>query len=202
MRILTALNLMMATAGYGPVNSAIDSHPFLPACLANLDALSANEQQRGWWFNREVVTLLPSAIDNAVYIPADCLNVWVATQDRMWMGMKLVQRGDRLYNTHGGTYVIGAPVDVVLVRQVPFEQLPESMAQHIAAVARLWVQSTYDGDTTKASMIASSSVYGASGTLARVNAEEIRNTPLNIHDITAGVHALRQSAHVRRSGED
>jgi hypothetical protein len=200
MRLLTALNLILATAGYNQVNSILDPHPFIPACLAQLEVISTNEQQRGWWFNREKLTLLPSSIDNAVYLPGDFINVWVNTCNRKWMGMRLVERGDRLYNTNGGTYSIGVPVDVVIVRQVPFEELPEVAAQHIAAVARLWAQTTYDGDGAKANAIAASMVFGVQGTLSRLNAEEVRNTPLNIFDITRGTLGAAHIANTLPTG--
>lgn len=139
---LTVINSMLGTMGEAPLNAIDDPHPYRGACVSILNTVNRDFQARGWWFNREQLTLQPGALDSAIYLPGDTINV--RTENRNY-----VQRYRRLYNLDGGTYTFTESQDVELVRLVPFEQTPELFAAYVAAEAVLRFQKRYDGDSQK-----------------------------------------------------
>jgi hypothetical protein len=139
---LTVVNDMLGTMGEAPLNAIDDPHPYRAAALSILDRVNREFQARGWWFNREALTLEPGALDSSIYLPGDTINV--RTEDR-----NFVQRYRRLYNLDGGTYVFEKAQDVTLIRLVPFEQTPELYAAYAACESVMRFQKRYDGDSEK-----------------------------------------------------
>lgn len=142
MLTLTVINNMLGTMGEAPLNAVDDPHPYRAACVSILNTVNREFQARGWWFNRESLTLVPGALDSCIYLPGDAINV--RTENRNY-----VQRYRRLYNLDGGTYVFTEAQDVTLVRLIPFEETPELYAAYCAAEATLRFQKRYDGDSAK-----------------------------------------------------
>lgn len=142
MLILTVVNNCLGTMGEAPLNAIDDPHPYRAACISILNTVNREFQARGWWFNREQLTLAVGALDSSIYLPGDTINV--RTADR-----NIVQRYRRLYNLDGGTYVFTEDQDVELVRLVPFEEAPELFAAYAAAETVIRFQKRYDGDSTK-----------------------------------------------------
>ena len=139
---LTVINSMLGTMGEAPLNAIDDPHPYRGACVSILSTVNREFQARGWWFNREQLTLQPGALDSAIYLPGDTINV--RTENRNY-----VQRYRRLYNLDGGTYTFTEAQDVILIRLVPFEECPELFAAYVAAEAVIRFQKRYDGDSQK-----------------------------------------------------
>jgi hypothetical protein len=137
---------MLGTMGEKPLNSLTDSHAMLAAALGKLDDTNRSVQADGWWFNMEELTLTPSPIDDAIYLPNDCLSVRTPTRN-------LVKRGNRIYNLEGGSYEFDSTLDVEMIREVEFEDLPEIAATYISKKAILGFQTDYDGDVTKAKLL-------------------------------------------------
>ena len=125
MLILTVLNDMLGTMGEAPLNSIDDPHPYRAAGVSILNRVNREFQARGWWFNREALTLEPSGLDSSIYLPGDTINV-------------------RTENANFDT-----EQDVTLIRLVPFEECPELYAAYAAAEAVLRFQKRYDGDVHK-----------------------------------------------------
>lgn len=176
---LSVVNEMLGTMGESPLNSLDDPHTFLGAALNMLDKNDATIQARGWWFNTEDITLPPSALDSAIYLPGDTISVNVYPTLGGASTSNIVQRGRRLYNTNGGTYVFASPVRVSLKRRVDFEDMPETAAQYIASLALLQFQSLYDGDTAKSREL-SSRVNGPAGTFQAIQREHTRESQANL----------------------
>lgn len=168
MQTLSVVNLMLGTMGEKPLNSLTDSHAMLSAALGKLDELNRSIQSDGWWFNTEYLTLTPSVIDNSIYLPNDCLEVRTPLQ-------QLVMRGNRIYNLDGGSYEFPANMDVTLIREVEFEDLPEIAATYISARAILSFQTDYDGDTAKARQLAENVRVALIG----INSAHTRNSKAN-----------------------
>jgi hypothetical protein len=166
---LTVVNDMLGTMGEAPLNAIDDPHPYRAAALSILDRVNREFQARGWWFNREALTLSPGALDSSIYLPGDTINV--RTTDR-----NIVQRYRRLYNLDGGTYEFDADQDVTLIRLVPFEQVPELYAGFCAAESVMRFQKRYDGDSEKTRRL------NEELTAARIAAqgEETRQTQANL----------------------
>jgi hypothetical protein len=139
---LTVVNDMLGTMGEAPLNAIDDPHPYRSACISILGTVNREFQARGWWFNREALTLSPGALDGGIYLPGDAISV--RTEDRNY-----VQRYRRLYNLDGGTYVFDKDQDVTVIRLVPFEHTPELYAAYAAAEATMRFQKRYDGDSDK-----------------------------------------------------
>lgn len=139
---LTVVNEMLGSMGEVGLASLTDTHPFLPNALSTLDNENKRIQAQRWWFNEEQVTIDPNSVDGSIYLPGDVLEV--VASDRNY-----VQRGSRLYNKDGNTYVFDQPQTITIRRLLDFEDLPELPAQYIAASAVVKFQSNYDGDSAK-----------------------------------------------------
>ena len=143
MLTLTVVNRMLSTLGEAPLNALTDPHTFRSAALAKLETRDASVQARGWWFNRELLTLAPNIGDSKIYLPGDVTNVMVPGR------LDIVQRGRVLYNTVEGTNLFTDSVDAVIIRRIPFEDLPDLVAEYIASAAVLEFQTDFDGDSNK-----------------------------------------------------
>ena len=142
MLTLTVLNNCLGTMGEAPLNAVDDPHPYRGPALSILGSVNRELQARGWWFNREALTLQPGALDSCIYLPGDTIGV-LAEDPRY------VQRYRRLYNIETGDYVFTTPVDVELRRLIPFEETPELYAAYAAAETVIRFQKRYDGDSQK-----------------------------------------------------
>lgn len=143
MQVLTVVNRMLASMGEVPLNSLTDSHAYLGAAQDTLARVNSEQQAEGAWFNVETITLNPSSVDKSIYLPGDILEIRTGSN-------QYVQRGTRLYNLTGGTYVFNSPITLEVVRLVDFEALPEVAAAFYSALAVAEFQTNYDGDTAKA----------------------------------------------------
>lgn len=119
---LAAVNLMLPAAGESAITSLEEladddsSH-----ALATLRAISREVQEEGWDFNTELkMKLLPNTSGH-VNLPPNTLSI-----DPVDPTHKLVQRGNRFYDPTKHTYIIGRPVEVDLVVQLPFDDLPSA----------------------------------------------------------------------------
>lgn len=143
MQTLAVVNRMLATLGEAPLNALTDPHTFRGACIARLTTRSTLVQAQGCWFNRELLTLSPNVGDNKIYLPGDVTNVIIPGR------LDLVQRGRFLYDTVNGTNQFTESVDAQIIRELAFEELPEVVAEYIAAYATLYFQTDFDGDSNK-----------------------------------------------------
>lgn len=168
MQILTVVNRMLATMGELPLASLTDNHALLSTAQDKLEQVSREVQSDGWWFNMEELRFTPSPIDSNIYLPNDALEVRTEQYN-------LVKRGQRIYNLQGGTYVFPTYLDVILLREVGFEDLPEVAAGYIAARAVLGFQTDYDGDVAKARTLAEDVRLN----LIQINAANTRNRKVN-----------------------
>lgn len=168
---LEVLNQMLGTLGEAPLQDADDEHPLLPAAKRRLRQTSQTELARGWWFNREVVTLNPEPDLEIVKVPNDALSI-----DPVDTNSTIVQRGFRLYDTALTTYNIGVAVKVQLIRDLPFDSVPYNMQNLIAAASTKLFNLDYDGDSTKLKQAEQAEK------MARIELgrEEIRNADVNL----------------------
>jgi hypothetical protein len=174
MQILTVVNDMLGTLGETPLNTLTDAHTYRGACLSTLDKVNKSVQADGWWFNRENLTITPNPLDFKLYLPGDAINVRCGAEPN------LVQRGNVLYDAAAGTnlFDISKSVDVVLIRLIPFEQVPEIAAARIADDAILRFQRAYDGDASRTRELEAT----AAKSYRSLNAEETRQLRANLID--------------------
>ena len=168
---LDVVNEMLSTLGEAPLNELDDEHPLVPAARRIIRIASYRIQAEAWWFNQETVTLIHDPNTGEVLVPSDAIRV--DPSDRSW---NLIQRGRRLYDPQNATYKINEPVPSVLVRNVPFDDIPPSVQHVVSLTAQVEFNKSYDGDETKLSML------GGALNLARMSmhAEHIRNVDANL----------------------
>lgn len=169
MLILTVINDMLGTMGEAPLNAIDDPHPYRAAGVSILNTVNREFQARGWWFNREALTLQPGGLDSSIYLPGDAISV--RTENRNY-----VQRYRRLYNLDGGTYVFDQAQDVTIVRLIAFEETPELYAAYAASEAVMRFQRRYDGDSDKSRQLAREVMDARMA----ANAEETRQVKANL----------------------
>ena len=160
---LDIINACIATQGQAPLNSLAAAHPLKSAIQNELENIRRRVLSRGWWFNREPLTYEPD-IAGRIIVAGDALTV--RAQDR---SRKVARRGSNLYDVTNGTDLFTTSIKVIVVRDIPLEQLEEVAAQYIRALTLEWFVAAYDG-TTKVS---------SERERIDLNAEETRNSPDN-----------------------
>jgi hypothetical protein len=173
MQTLDVVNLMLGSMGESPLASIEEPHAFRGAALNMLDQYNKRIQSKGAWYNTENLRLEVSAADSCIYVPGDALNVRAPTRN-------VQKRGRRLYDLDAGTYNFTAPLDCVVIRLLPFEDLPEIAAAYISAAAILRFQSSYDGDTAKTREL-SMDMSGAFTTYQGENTRQSRTNMIDSH---------------------
>jgi hypothetical protein len=166
---LTVVNQCLATLGEQKLTSLTDSHAFLDNahdCLEDQVRVVASHR---WWFNEEKLSITPNAVDKGLYLPGNTLEVICPKP-------QYVQRGNRIYNTDGGSYEFDDVMKVTIYRLLDFEELPETVAQYIAAKAVLKFQTDFDGDQLKSQRLEQKVVE----TMAAAQAQETRNRKVNM----------------------
>ncbi|WCA46232.1 tail tubular protein A [Caulobacter phage DCM] len=180
---LDVINAQLATLGETPLNDVEEDHPFVAAGLLALRTISNREQAKGWWYNKEVVTLNPDASTGALALPEDAISV-----DPVDPANHFVQRGRRLYNPLTQSYVFTQSIRVKLTRRLEFEDLPPSAADYIALSAIVDFANNYDADQQKLQRIS----IERKDALITLNAEHIRNCNVNFLDRPATAYTLNR----------
>lgn len=142
---LQAVNTMLGYIGEAPVNS-ISNTAELPVSAANavsiLDETSKEVQSSGWHFNTEKeVSLIGNAADGKITLDADILQVdHEGTDD-----IDLVQRGTSLFDRKNNTDVFTETIKVTVVKELPWDSLPEQARRYITLRAARSLQSRLVG---------------------------------------------------------
>ncbi len=138
------VNRCLATIGELPLNTLTDPHPYKGAALDQLDIQDKLLQSTGAWYNKECLTIAPSAADGLLYVPGDTIDVRPMHRYR-----RITQRGRYLYDNDKGQPCMDETISVQLIRRIPFEDLPIAASTYIGLRAVLAFQREYDGDSTK-----------------------------------------------------
>ncbi len=142
---LQAVNTMLGYIGEAPVNS-ISNTAELPVSAANavsiLDETSKEVQSSGWHFNTERdISLVGNAADGKITLDADILQVdHEGTDD-----IDLVQRGTSLFDRKNNTDVFTSEIKVTVVKELPWDSLPEQARRYITLRAARSLQSRLVG---------------------------------------------------------
>lgn len=138
---LDVVNACLQSVGEAPLNSIEEYHPYIASARTQLEFSLQTVQAKKYWFGYERAILQAEVGTGYVYVPGDAIDVQAHNTAN-----QLVQRGSRLYDVVEGTFDIGEPVTVTLVRYLPLADLPV-MAQHLVlATTVLDFQSNSDGD--------------------------------------------------------
>ena len=163
---LAVLNECIALLGQAPLVSITDSHPLRAPAIAALSAKNTLVQQRGWWFNQEVITVSPDTAGRII-LPGDCIKVQGE--------IGLAKRGPILYDLTNSTDLFAADQTISIVRLLDFELLEEVAAEYICALTLAQFQLDYDGDSDKQSKI----LRRAEMARSELNAEHTRQSRVN-----------------------
>lgn len=201
---LDAVNQCLAMMGEAPLNTLAEEHTFRDSALHVLDRNDKAIQNKGWWYNTERLTLSVNPADLRVYLPGDATTIRPSAREYAYDHRRYVQRGRVLYDLYTGSefFDAGFTLKVELVRRLPLEIVPESVAQFIVRKTVLDFQQEYDGDQTRTRNL-SAEVMGGGGFLGlygEAKAEHIRNVGHNFLDNSPGVSILRRTYTPRRGG--
>lgn len=176
---LDVINEMLASLGESPLNEVEEDHPLVASGLRKLRIANMREQAKGWWFNEDIVNLLPDPVTGYIYVPADTINI---DPTNPWT--HLTQRGRRLFDPRREDgYNIGRAVRCKLLRLVPFEDLPPLAQDYVSCSAQVDFQKDYDADRLKYEQI----VLSKREAFMTLRAEDIRNRGVNLlHTVNTG----------------
>lgn len=183
---LQVVNACLATLGELPLVELQDEHPLVAAARQNMLESIIAEMHRQWWFNTDYCTLTAAADTGFVYAPADAIAVKVLNRT------DLTLRGRRLYDRYNSTYELGGTYRCVVVRDLPFEDLPVTAQLLVQHATVLRFQINYDADDSKTQK--QNQLYTRQ--YALLNAEHTRQISLNGLE-TVDVATKRMYAGVR-----
>lgn len=177
MRLLDAVNLTMPKLGERPVTSLDARHPTLAILLPIVEQTLRRTLQTGWWFNQYEYTA-PLNVDSGIDVGLDTI-AFIPHKSG-----EAVQRGTRLFNPQTLSYTFTAPVKGVVIQYVPFDELPDSVANHVYYSALVEAYATDIGMTQEINLWQTLAGSGWSDMLA----EHLRQTK----------HSTRRSRRWRR----
>lgn len=141
---LDVVNDCLATLSEAPLNTLQVDHPLVSGALKYLRESNARVQASGWWFNREQVRLQPDGFTGHIALPADFLSV-----DPSVRGQRYTEKGRRLYDLDRQSVTFDSPVDVAIIRLVPFKDLPYSAQDLVRAATLVRFVQSYDADQAR-----------------------------------------------------
>lgn len=124
MLLLDAINEVLPKLGEHPVTSTESKSPTLAVVIPQINMTSRNLLTRGWWFNTFEITLYPDS-EGYIDVPLGTLK-WIPEP-----GVSCIARGERFYNGVAQSFKFTVPIKGVVTQSVPFEELPESVAQAV-----------------------------------------------------------------------
>jgi len=142
---LDAINSCLKGVGIAPVSTEDD--PDLDASLASstIDAVSANIQSRGWWFNKEKNwKITPDETTGYVPVPGSAMSI-VTSGDSRWAGLTI--RGNKVYDLWNHTFdlrplAVSEPgsnttfIEFTFITELAFEDMPPLARQAVTYAAR------------------------------------------------------------------
>lgn len=168
MQSLTIVNRCLATVGEKALASLEEPHAFKGDALTILSEENKAVQATGWWFNTEAQTLAPM-LNGRIALAGDTISV--RTKDP-----NIVQRGQYLYDSLNGTDLFEDSVEVLLIRLVPFEDLPETVAEYIGWSTAFNFQFNIDGDQLRSQQLEKKTMQAR----ASAKSDDIRNKHVNV----------------------
>jgi hypothetical protein len=149
---LDVVNRCLSTMGELPINSLEGTrNPIVTNARVAFNDVNIEEQAQGWWFNTEIVSLLPQTstpgVPGIYRPPTDCLSLsTVGDFNPEWLSI----RNRQLYDNGKAEYHTGTqPMRVKIVRLVPFDDLPYNAQRLIRDSVVFKFQMDYDGDELK-----------------------------------------------------
>lgn len=134
MDLLQAVNSILPKLGEHPVTNVTVKHPTLAIILPVFDTTLNTALRRGWWFNEFDYTVYPDS-EQFAGVPEDALEFLPDEAGP-------VVRGRRFFDTRTNSFKFDGPFKGRLKVNVPFEELPESVAYLVMYTALVEVYLT------------------------------------------------------------
>lgn len=180
---LDIVNACLKTMGETKLNTLEEDHVYKDDAVDLIDRVRMDVSSLGLWFNTEWVKLQPQATSKFIMVPSDVLKLDVNPR----CGGRVVQRGNRLYDSFRNTYEFDRSVDAKLVRLMDFDALPYEVLMFIRDDSVLRFQSDFDGDNTKYQKLAQQ----RNDSWINLQKEHIRQLKANPLYARASVNILR-----------
>lgn len=130
MHLLQSVNNILTTVGEFPVDS-LDSHmnPMVQQILSLMQQHKTALLNKGYWFNRELVTIQPDSYGQA-QLPDAALNYYMPKNELILHGARLLYtEGKRLVSDLGYTWK--QPLRLTVIMDKEFDDLPDVAQQVI-----------------------------------------------------------------------
>lgn len=124
MELLTAVNLTLPALGEHVVTRIDARHPTLAIILPVVELKTKECLLRGWWFNESTITLYPDT-EGLIALPTNTLAFLPDCQ------VNATIRNFKLYNPDTRNFIWTAPVTGLLIENLAFNELPESIATFV-----------------------------------------------------------------------
>lgn len=177
---LDVVNACLATMGERPLSTINEPHAWVGAALRQLEKSNSDAQDTGRWFNTENKTVVPTVGTGFITFTEDIVGVRTYSRD-------YILRGNRLYDLVNGTFVFTASLDILVVRLIPFVNLPGSAQRYVEAQTVLMFQGLYDADPVKTRELA----VEAGKAAVMFNAENTRHDAGNLITGNARLQRLK-----------
>lgn len=164
---LEAVNLMLSTIGEAPVSSLeVSGDLNVAEARQMLYNVSREVQTVGWYFNTDENYSLVRNLSGEISFPSNVLTLDLSDNNTDLWNLDVTQRGSRLYNRKGNTYVFTQDLTVDLTWFLPWDDLPQAARQYIAIVAARRFQRRFLGDDV------AEKVTAAEETMAKAQLED------------------------------
>jgi hypothetical protein len=140
---LEAINAMLTAVGESVVLTYVEGASDVANAEAVLNQETRNVLAIGWDCNVDDGVELTPDTDGRIAVPEDALQI-----DPVDPYVKVVQRGEFLWDKTNLTDIFDKPIKFRIVRLVDFEGLPYPLAARIAAQAAVRYQAGYVGSPT------------------------------------------------------
>jgi hypothetical protein len=145
---LTIINSMLSTTGTANLTAEDTSHPNYVTAKALLREVIQEFSSKPLWFNTTYRTLQPNT-EGRIIVPSNALSC-----DPVDAALDYCVRGQYLFDNGNYTNVIGTAVDVIIVAEIPIEDMPPIVIQFIRKKARLEYFVDQDGSANKVKLYA------------------------------------------------
>lgn len=129
---LEAVNTMLSTIGENPVNSLTSGLVDAELAETILGSVSKSVQSEGWNFNTDNKFTFSPDTNNNIVLPANILRADATTEVN---AKDLVQRGLKMYDRTTHSFTIKTPVNLDIIIELDFEDLPEVARRYISLKA-------------------------------------------------------------------
>lgn len=134
MEMLEAVNTVLPYMGEHIITRVEGAkHPTVDLIQAAIQRQLGTFLTTGWWFNELHLKLLPNS-EGYIDVPEDTLEVY-------GKNVNVFIDGERFFNLDSATRYFTQPIEVKIIRYVPFEKLPITAALYITYKAAIEVYS-------------------------------------------------------------